>query len=284
MCGQASKVAHNLSLVAFIHPSSEQELENGSASASSKLSPLKTCQNLLRAYGSCKSEKLGLSVDQELLWEMIHQHQEWIYAKARRGFSSCTWELLSAAQAVAVYVLLRIKLGQNSRAFPNGDIALLYTLGAIFRRLQVEGTLDVSQHPQGDWKQWVFCESFVRVAAVYFTLNAVISMEIGLPCNSPLDWDTEGMLLPASKASWSAQSVDDWKRRTSTLSSYKQLKWKDLLASTSLEDCPVEEWRESSDEMGLLVTMAMTLRAQLLREAVQAGSIPSKKLSASCSR
>jgi hypothetical protein len=152
MCGQASKVAHNLSLVAFIHPSSEQELENGSASASSKLSPLKTCQNLLRAYGSCKSEKLGLSVDQELLWEMIHQHQEWIYAKARRGFSSCdlemlswelvgivtdfdqvstlgTWELLSAAQAVAVYVLLRIKLGQNSRAFPNGDIALLYTLG-----------------------------------------------------------------------------------------------------------------------------------------------------------
>ncbi|EGR45461.1 uncharacterized protein TRIREDRAFT_111059 [Trichoderma reesei QM6a] len=295
MCGQASKVAHNLSLVAFIHPSSEQELENGSASASSKLSPLKTCQNLLRAYGSCKSEKLGLSVDQELLWEMIHQHQEWIYAKARRGFSSCdlemlswelvgivtdfdqvstlgTWELLSAAQAVAV------------RAFPNGDIALLYTLGAIFRRLQVEGTLDVSQHPQGDWKQWVFCESFVRVAAVYFTLNAVISMEIGLPCNSPLDWDTEGMLLPASKASWSAQSVDDWKRRTSTLSSYKQLKWKDLLASTSLEDCPVEEWRESSDEMGLLVTMAMTLRAQLLREAVQAGSIPSKKLSASCSR
>ncbi|KAK1244457.1 hypothetical protein MKX07_003256 [Trichoderma sp. CBMAI-0711] len=182
-----------------------------------------------------------------------------------------TWELLSAAQAVAVYVLLRIKLGKNSRAFPNGDIALLYTLGAIFRRLQVEGTLDVSQHPQGDWKQWVFCETFVRVATVYFTLNAVISMEIGLPCNSPLDWDTEGMLLPASKASWSAQSVDDWKRRTSTLSPYKQLKWKDLLASTSLEDCPVEEWRESSDEMGLLVTMAMTLRAQLLREAVEAG-------------
>ncbi|KAL7818314.1 hypothetical protein V8C26DRAFT_397310 [Trichoderma gracile] len=278
LCGQASKVALDLSLVAFLHPSSEQELES-SASPSSTLSPLKTCQNLLRAYGSCKSETLGLSVDREPLWEMIHQHQEWIYAKVG---TFGTWELLSAAQAVAVYLLLRIQLGGNSPAFPNGDIALLYTLGVIFRRLQLEGTLDVSQHPQEDWKQWVFCESFVRVATIYFALNAVISMEIGLPCNSPLDWDTEGMLLPASKASWSAQNIDDWKKRTNALSPYKQLKWKDLLAPpTSIGDCPVEEWRESSDEMGLLVTMAMTLRAQLLREAIQAGNIPSRQYPAS---
>ncbi|KAH0491801.1 hypothetical protein TgHK011_003209 [Trichoderma gracile] len=296
LCGQASKVALDLSLVAFLHPSSEQELES-SASSSSRLSPLKTCQNLLRAYGSCKSETVGLSVDREPLWEMIHQHQEWIYAKARIVLFCCgvelrtwapvgfltnfdqvgtfgTWELLSAAQAVAVYLLLRIKLGGNSPAFPNGDIALLYTLGVIFRRLQLEGTLDVSQHPQEDWKQWVFCESFVRVATIYFALNAVVSMEIGLPCNSPLDWNTEGMLLPASKASWSAQNIEDWKKRTNNLSPYKQLKWKDLLAPpTYIGDCPVEEWRESSDEMGLLVTMTMTLRAQLLREAIQTGRI-----------
>ncbi|KAL6866845.1 hypothetical protein J3F83DRAFT_131886 [Trichoderma novae-zelandiae] len=281
LCGQASKVAYDLSLVTFLHPCSEQELESGSESPSSKPSPLKTCQKLLRAYGSCRSNTLGLAVDSEPLWEMIHQHQEWIYAKV--GTFS-TWELLSAAQAIATYVLLRIKLGGNNPAFPNGDIALLYTLGAIFRRLQVEGTLDVSQHPQDDWKTWVLCESFVRVATVYFALNAVLSMEIGLPCNSPLDWDTEGMLLPASKASWTAGSIDDWRKLTDTLSSEKQLKWKDLLAPTPFGDCPVEEWRESSDELGLLVAMAMALRAQLVREADQAGGIPSRESSASCPR
>ena len=142
--------------------------------------------------------------------------------------------------------------------------------------------MDVSQHPHEDWKQWVFCESFVRVATIYFTLNAVLSMEIGLPCNSPLDWNTEGMLLPASKASWSAQNIDDWKKRTSTWLPYKQLKWRDLLDPTPFGDSPVDEWRESSDELGLLVTMAMTIRAQLLREAMQAGSIPSRESSASC--
>lgn len=95
LCGQASKVCHDLSLVAFLHTSSEQELESDSASPGSKSSPLKTCQNLLRAYGSCKSETLGLSVDKEELWEMIHQHQEWIYAKARRDFFLRIFELLS---------------------------------------------------------------------------------------------------------------------------------------------------------------------------------------------
>ncbi|KAL6882991.1 hypothetical protein HDV57DRAFT_468589 [Trichoderma longibrachiatum] len=279
LCGQASKVCHDLSLVAFLHTSSEQELESDSASPGSKSSPLKTCQNLLRAYGSCKSETLGLSVDKEELWEMIHQHQEWIYAKVT---ILSTWELLSGAQAVAVYMLLRIKLGYNNIAFPNGDIALLYTLGAIFRRLQVEGTLDITHHPQNDWKRWLLCESFVRVATIYFTLNVVLSMEIGLPCNRPLDWNTEGMLLPASKALWSAGNIDDWKKRASYMSPHKQLTWKDLLAPTLTGDCPVEEWRESSDEMGLLVAMAMTLRAQLLREASQTGSNPYRESSASC--
>ncbi|KAL7948433.1 hypothetical protein V8C42DRAFT_251266 [Trichoderma barbatum] len=126
LCGQAAKVAHDLSLVGFIHPSSEHELEIGSRDASMKLSPLKTCQDLLRSYGSYKSDSHILSVDKQPLWEMIHQHQEWIYSKIN-AFSS--WELLSAAQAVAVYVLLRIRLGKNNPAFPNGDIALLYTLG-----------------------------------------------------------------------------------------------------------------------------------------------------------
>ncbi|KAL6697522.1 hypothetical protein J3F84DRAFT_347243 [Trichoderma pleuroticola] len=177
-----------------------------------------------------------------------------------------SWELLSAAQTVAIYVLLRIKLGENSAAFPNGDIALLYTLGAIFRRLHSENSLDLSHHPSGDWRQWVFVESFIRIATVYFTLNVIVSMEFGLPCNSPRDWNIDSMLLPASKASWATQNTADWTKSTNGLPPYKQLTWNDLHApAKALHDCPVEEWKEGSDELGMIVTMVMTLRAQAQR-------------------
>ncbi|KAL7910163.1 hypothetical protein GGI35DRAFT_448012 [Trichoderma velutinum] len=260
LCGQASKATHDISLVGFVHPFTEHELESDSGDASMKLSALKTCQNLLRAYGSYQSNSSGLSVNKEALWEMIHQHQEWIYTKLNTFTSS---ELLSAAQSVAIYILLRVKLGENNPAFPNGDIALLYTLGAIFRRLQFENLLDLSHHPSGDWKQWVFVESFIRIATIYFTLNVIVSMEFGLPCTSPHDWSMDSMLLPASKASWTAQNTVEWTKFTNSLPPSKQLTWKDLHApEKALHDCPVEEWKEGSDELGMIVTMAMTLRAQ----------------------
>ncbi|QYT04447.1 hypothetical protein H0G86_011353 [Trichoderma simmonsii] len=260
LCGQASKATHDISLVGFCHPFTENELESDSEDASMKLSALKTCQNLLRAYGSYQSNSSSLSVNKEALWEMIHQHQEWIYTKIN---TFTTWELLSAAQTVAIYVLLRVKLGENNPAFPNGDIALLYTLGAIYRRLHSESLLDLYHHPSSDWKQWVFVESFIRIATIYFTLNVVVSMEFGLPCNSPDDWNIDSMLLPASKASWAAQDTADWTKFTNGLSPYKQLTWKDLHAPAKpLGDCPIEEWKEGSDELGMIVTMVMTLRAQ----------------------
>ncbi|UKZ82413.1 hypothetical protein TrVFT333_010201 [Trichoderma virens FT-333] len=182
------------------------------------------------------------------------------------------WELLSAAQCLAIYVLLRIKLGKNNRSFPNGDIALLYTLGALFRRLQFERLLDITHHPSDDWRQWVFCESFIRIATIYFTLNVIVSMEFGLPCNSPQDWNIDDMPLPASKASWGAQNTTDWTKFTKVLPPYKQLKWRALLSPAASNDCPVEEWKESSDELGMVVTMAMTVRAQQLRDPSQSSS------------
>lgn len=109
----------------------------------------------------------------------------------------------------------------------------------------------------------MFVESFIRIATIYFTLNVIVSMEFGLPCNSPDDWNIDSMLLPASKASWAAQGTADWTKFTNGLSPYKQLTWKDLHApAKALHDCPVEEWKEGSDELGMIVTMVMTLRAQ----------------------
>lgn len=109
----------------------------------------------------------------------------------------------------------------------------------------------------------MFAESFIRIATIYFTLNVVVSMEFGLPCNSPQDWNIDSMLLPASKASWAAQDTSDWTKFTNGFQPYKQLMWKDLhTPEKSLHDSLVEEWKEGSDELGMIVTMVMTLRAQ----------------------
>ncbi|KAL7800056.1 hypothetical protein V8C37DRAFT_398296 [Trichoderma ceciliae] len=272
LCGQATKAAQDLTLVEFIHTPSQYEVGCGSEDTTMSLNPLKTCQGLLQAYSTYKNDHLSISLDKGSLWEMIHQHQEWIYSKARRVNTFTSWELLSAAQATTIYLLLRVKQGENSPAFPNGDIALLFTLGAIFRRLQFDGSLDIAHHAQDGWKQWVFCESFIRIATIYFTLNVVVSMEFGLPCHDPQDWNIDSMPLPATKASWAAENAMDWTKLTSILPSYKQLKWKDLLAPPSLHACPVEMWKESSDELGMIVTMAMTLRAHELQNLLSSFS------------
>lgn len=195
------------------------------------------------------------------------------------------WELLSAAQAATIYLLLRVKQGRNSAAFPNGDIALLFTLGvsrlanvfrffsrpfhevlkretnhrikAIFKHLHKTTLLD--SRPRQDWRQWVFFESFMRIACIYFTLSAVVSTHFGLPCDDPKDWNFGSMLVPSTKASWAAANASDW---VGVLPPENELTWKDLASTASLHDSPVETWKESSDELGMVVVMTMVLISQ----------------------
>lgn len=39
------------------------------------------------------------------------------------------WHLLSAIQGMTIFLLLRLKSGKNHSAFPDADIALLFSLG-----------------------------------------------------------------------------------------------------------------------------------------------------------
>lgn len=96
----------------------------------------------------------------------------------------------------------------------------------------------------------------MRIAAIFFTLSAVISTDFGLPCNNPKDWQIDGMPVPATKASWAAENASDWMR---LLPPEKDLRWKDLITTASLNDSPVELWKESSDELGMVVMMTMNL-------------------------
>ncbi|UKZ71915.1 uncharacterized protein TrAtP1_012858 [Trichoderma atroviride] len=255
LCGQVSKASRDLSFVGFIHNTfSSHEPQGGSDHMAMNLNSLKTSLNLWQAYGTPSNDSISVTADNESLWELIHQHQEWIYSKITT-FNQ--WELLSAAQATTIYLLLRVKQGSNSAAFPNGDIALLFTLGAIFRHLHSTALLD--SRPRQDWRQWVFFESFMRIACIYFTLSAVVSTHFGLPCHNPKDWSFHSLPVPATKASWAAANASDW---ASALPPEKELTWKDLTSAASLNDSPVDLWRESSDELGMVVMMTMTLISQ----------------------
>jgi hypothetical protein len=128
---------------------------------------------------------------------------------------------------------------------------------AIFRHLH--GTALLDSRPRQDWRQWVFFESFMRIVCIYFTLSAVVSTHFGLPCDNPKDWSFHSMLVPATKASWAAANASDW---VSALPPEKELTWKDLASAASSNDSPVETWRESSDELGMVVMMTMTLISQ----------------------
>lgn len=103
-------------------------------------------------------------------------------------------------------------------------------------------------------------ESFMRVATIYFSLSTVVSTEFGLPCDKPKDWRVDATPVPATKASWAAVNASDW---MSALPPEKEVRWGDLIATTApLNDSPVETWKESSDELGMVVMMTMNLIAQ----------------------
>ncbi|KAK5991200.1 hypothetical protein PT974_09478 [Cladobotryum mycophilum] len=261
LCGQITKAAQDVTYVPFIHRLFAEGILRADAQDSQdshsapKINSLKQCQLLLQEHGF---QDEATDVSQSVLWSKVHEHQEWIYAQ-HESFDK--WELLSAAQAITLYLLLRMKLGRNHVKFPYGDIALLFTLGRIFRIIQIShlNPIYASGHPP-DWENWIFCESCFRTATVYFILTVFFSMDIGLPCDSPSDWKMDDLPVPATKGLWSAGDAANWARSSSTPYLPRQLKLGDLLPSNRLPQLPIETWKESTDEMGLLVAMAMDLR------------------------
>lgn len=89
LCGQVSKASQDLSFVGFIHNTfSNHEPEGGSDHMAMNLNSLKTSLNLWQAYGTTINDSVSVTADNESLWELIHQHQEWIYSKVRSKFLS----------------------------------------------------------------------------------------------------------------------------------------------------------------------------------------------------
>jgi hypothetical protein len=100
--GQVRKAAEGVRYASFIHRQS------------SHAKPLAACQHILRSSAG------------QWQWALVYQHQEDIYTQCSTTYTK--WELLSAAQAITLYLLLRLKTGANPAAFAGADVALLFTL------------------------------------------------------------------------------------------------------------------------------------------------------------
>ena len=174
------------------------------------------------------------------------------------------WDLLSACQAVALYLLLWMRKRDHCSQFPCGNIALLFTLGRITKLLQsrylhLSPSTNVLR-PVNDWAAWIFCESCIRLASLYFVMNIVVSMDIGFSCDGPTDWRLQALPLPASKVVWDADTEAAW---LSAIGGHANLNRRtlfgDLFDKKRVADHRAGVWEDSVDELGLIVGMAGSL-------------------------
>lgn len=114
-----------------------------------------------------------------------------------------------------------------------------------------------------DWDDWVFRESTIRTASIYFLLTVVASMEFGLACDDPEDWSLNDMPLPASKALWEARDRAAWEKAVASNGASTSVIEFHHLALMDNEDLrsKIEMWQEGADELGLLTSMASILKS-----------------------
>ncbi|KAH8888047.1 hypothetical protein GQ53DRAFT_265514 [Thozetella sp. PMI_491] len=261
LCGQTWRAGHDLSQVAFVH----QYVKNGPLILGMNSNPLKVCGDVLRSFEHATLATPGGSHDD--LWIRIHHHQEQLYSQCE---SLGQWELLSAAQALCLYILLWIRASNSQSRFACGNIALLFTLGKTFKLLQSR-YLHVDPHgntlrPVCDWDSWVFRESCIRLASLYFILTIVVSMDIGWDCTGPTDWRIQALPVPAPKAVWDADNEPSWTIAIASSHSPKEaILFGDIIGHQCLPNPQRDIWEEGVDEMGLIVGMAGGLYSDMIQ-------------------
>lgn len=260
----------------FIHPS----MFVRSLYAMGSDDPITICRNM-----SCKFELHWARCDSPV-WDAIALEQEKIYDQR---FSPDKWLHLSSAQAVIIYLLMLAAAGENALARnPSLPTSLLFTLKTSFGKLhQLNPGYVASVERGGDrpaWSDWIFAESKLRTAIVYFILALHFNVNFGLPCDQEGDTQFENVELPAAKSLWEAKDELPWCEEYDLAVPYKcefvatciksrRLKYRDLISfnkdsayeqdridktQSSLRQA-IEKWYKELDEFGTLVAMCSIL-------------------------
>lgn len=211
------------------------------------------------------------------------------------------WNLLSAMQALTVYILVRLQEGETPDN--NHDVLLLSTLfvrlshpsvhRATTDHLQIVACALNEQVNFGlciarsglysgpDHHDWIFEESRRRLALVYQILKMLYSLDPATACTDP-----DGFLLaplPAKKQLWEAPDAQNWMAETTrneghpivfgVLTSGQMVKMQEQqivmpgeVGATSGvgEEESARNWQEwcaGMDGLGALVTLATSLSA-----------------------
>jgi hypothetical protein len=239
--------------------------------------PVVICQDISRKFTTREAQG-DFSV-----WDAIASEQERIYDQ-RASFDK--WLHLSSAQAITIYLLMLAAEGENiSTHHPTLPITLLYTLRANFGQLhQLHPGYVSAKEQSGDrptWEDWIFAESKLRTATVYFILALLFNLDFGIPCDREFDNLFEDMELPAAKKLWEAKDELSWSEVFDLTVPYRdsfatvhssdaRLKYRDLVRFNSREcgyECHdiqidesrladrIEKWHKEMDEFGMLVAL-----------------------------
>jgi hypothetical protein len=157
---------------------------------------------------------------------------------------------------------------------PSLPITLLFTLGALFEQLHQihHGYVAVKEQngSKPSWEDWIFAESKLRTATVYFILALLFNLDFGLPCERKGFEDVE---LPAAKTLWEAKNELSWDEGFDPTVP-PRLKYRDLVGQSKREcgyECPdiqkdepgrvdrIQKWHKEMDEFGMLVALCSTM-------------------------
>jgi hypothetical protein len=228
--------------------------------------PIVVCQDINRKFTAREAH------GDIPIWDAIALEQERIYDR-RASFSE--WILLSSTQTITIYLLMLTAEHENVLTHhPSLPITLLFTLGALFEQLhQIHPGYVAAKEQSGSkpsWEDWIFAESKLRTANVYFILALHFNLDFGLPCEREGFEDVE---LPAGKILWEAKNELSWHEEFD-LTVPPRLKYRDLVRQSKREcgyECPdiqkdepgridrIEKWHKEIDEFSMLVALCSTM-------------------------
>jgi hypothetical protein len=238
--------------------------------------PIIICQDICHKFAVCDARTPG----DFSLWDVIAAEQERIYEQ-RAAFDK--WLHLSSAQAMTIYLLMLAAEGEAVLTHhPSLLITLLFTLGTNFEQLnQIHPGFMAAKEQGGGrpaWEDWIFAESKLRTATVYFILGLHFDVNFGLPRDPEGDYRFEDVELPAVKVLWVAKDEISWREEFDLAVPHRiseaRLNHHDLVrlnrrecdhkdpASQKVESRltdRIEKWHKEMDEFGMLVALCSTM-------------------------
>lgn len=187
----------------FIHP-----YLTSPNSAIEDMEPLTNCISLVQMLSS------RLNGSRKLFWRNVRVECERICADHQQLNK---WELFAAMQALSIYILIRLDVGETEHNDFDGLLVSAVIVAATqFNSVYAGSASDTqvttraSSNLETCWKEWILVESARRLCVVYQVVNMLIYFEPAAMCEVH---GTDLLLapLPAKKQLWEADNEVAWK-------------------------------------------------------------------------